>query len=306
MYDLIGDLHGHFTELISLLKLMGYSKRGGVWCHPERTLILVGDLIDRGGQQRELIDTVRAMIDAGSAQMCLGNHELNAIGYATLNPSSPDTYLRPHTAHNRKHHIRFLEAYPDERERRSVIEWFKTLPLWLDLDDLKVIHACWHEEHQAVVRPHLTSSLALGEELFTGFYERDTAEFLSIEVLLKGIERELPDNMSYVDSQGTERTSTRMKWWAAHDRWVDAVVDSEGNITSQLDPSYALDPPIYHYDGDAPVFFGHYWMRGVPHILTPKAICLDWSVAKEGRLAAYRWYPDEEINDRRWVSTESV
>ncbi len=41
-------------------------------------------------------------------------------------------------------HTAFLTAYADYSvEKESVIEWFKTLPLWLDLDDLRIVHACW-------------------------------------------------------------------------------------------------------------------------------------------------------------------
>ena len=54
MYDIIGDIHGHAQELKSLLVKMDYSVTEGVWQHPARKAIFVGDLIDRGPSIREV------------------------------------------------------------------------------------------------------------------------------------------------------------------------------------------------------------------------------------------------------------
>ena len=75
-YDVIGDIHGQFDKLESLLTRLGYRKRGGVWRHPERIAIFVGDFIDRGSRGVETVQTVRAMVDAGSALAVMGNHVL--------------------------------------------------------------------------------------------------------------------------------------------------------------------------------------------------------------------------------------
>ena len=47
-YDLIGDIHGCAQTLERLLERLGYSRQGGVWCHPTRMVIFLGDLVDRG------------------------------------------------------------------------------------------------------------------------------------------------------------------------------------------------------------------------------------------------------------------
>ena len=54
-----------------------------------------------------------------------------------------------------------------------------------------------------------------------------------------------------------------------------------------------------------PVFFGHYWMQGAPAPLAEKIACLDYSVAKGGRLAAYRWNGEARLNARNFVSVEA-
>ena len=45
--------------------------------------MFVGDLIDRGTEQLETFQLIKAMVDAGSAQIMMGNHEFNAICWAT-------------------------------------------------------------------------------------------------------------------------------------------------------------------------------------------------------------------------------
>jgi hypothetical protein len=55
-YDLIGDIHGHYNDLQSLLLNMGYGQsEKGHYYHPDRQVIFVGDYIDRGKYSREVV-----------------------------------------------------------------------------------------------------------------------------------------------------------------------------------------------------------------------------------------------------------
>ena len=84
-YDLVGDIHGHADALHRLLKKLEYEVVDGVFRHPERQMIFVGDFIDRGPQQREVLRIARSMCEAGTARAVMGNHEFNAIGWVTQN-----------------------------------------------------------------------------------------------------------------------------------------------------------------------------------------------------------------------------
>jgi hypothetical protein len=64
MHDLIGDIHGHADELQQLLGTLGYARQKGVYRHPERQAIFLGDFIDRGPKIRETLEIVRPMIDS--------------------------------------------------------------------------------------------------------------------------------------------------------------------------------------------------------------------------------------------------
>ena len=51
------------------------------------------------------------------------------------------------------------------------------------------------------------------------------------------------------------------------------------------------------YPRDAvPVFVGHYWLTGTPTPLAANVACTDYSVAKGGKLVAYRWDGESELS----------
>src|SRR5262249_47901692 len=111
-YDIIGDVHGHSDKLEALLVALGYQHRRGVYRHPERQAIFVGDLIDRGPGQVATLKIVRAMTDANTARVTMGNHEFNAIAWSVPDITNDGTYLRPRHGEkgkrNRAQHRAFL------------------------------------------------------------------------------------------------------------------------------------------------------------------------------------------------------
>ena len=55
-FDLIGDIHGQANVLIQLLEKLSYTKKNNIWQHENRKVIFLGDFIDRGDQQKEVIN----------------------------------------------------------------------------------------------------------------------------------------------------------------------------------------------------------------------------------------------------------
>ena len=78
MYDLIGDIHGYADELVQLLETLGYQKAQGVYGHPERKVIFLGDFIDRGPKIRQVLEIVRPMVEEGNALAVMGRRELKS------------------------------------------------------------------------------------------------------------------------------------------------------------------------------------------------------------------------------------
>lgn len=130
-YDLIGDVHGCAQTLERLLQQLGYTKKSGVYKHAHRQAIFLGDIVDRGPRIREALHLVRDMVDCKSAQMILGNHELNAITFCTPVAPGVSEYLRSHTPGNARQIAETLEQFSRySDEWKSFIDWFVSLPLF--------------------------------------------------------------------------------------------------------------------------------------------------------------------------------
>ena len=111
-----GDIHGQSGKLAELLRHLGYRKTARAYRHPDRTAIFVGDLIDPGPKQLATVDLVRRMVDARSAHCIIGNHEFNAIAWATPDPDRPGKFLRDRDKPgNQKQHEVFLHEVGEDR-----------------------------------------------------------------------------------------------------------------------------------------------------------------------------------------------
>ncbi len=296
-YDLIGDIHGQATELIRLLEKLSYKKINNIWQHENRKIIFLGDFIDRGDEQREVISIVRPMIENGSALSVMGNHEYNAIAYYTEN--SQGGHFREHNEKNLKQHKAFLKAYEDyPEEYKSVIEWFKTLPFWLDLESLRVIHACWD----------IDLIKKLGKSLEDGVLKKSsdktTVEFRAIETLLKGKEIPLPEGQSFLDKDNNKRDHIRIKFWERNAKtYKDLFMGPKDALEFIPDLPLEDDYSVPYPTDEKPLFLGHYWMEGEIKPLTENIACIDYSVAKPGgKLVAYRWDGEQKIDTNKFVS----
>ena len=299
MYDLIGDLHGCARSLEALLVAMGYERGDRGYRHPTRRVIFLGDFIDRGPQIRETLEIVRPMIESGSALAVMGNHELNALAFHTPDPDKPGCHLRPHNEKNSNQHAETMRQVP-AGELASYLSWFRTLPMWLDLDGLRVVHACWDETQMAKISGPVT------DEFLHSACRKGHPLYEPIEILLKGKETKLPEGLFFQDKEGHQRFKTRLRWYLSPE---GQTYRTYAMAAEEIPCDLPLAPEVIEaaapYPADAkPVFMGHYWLSGSrPELLARNVACLDWSVAKGGFLCAYRWDGERELDQGKFVWT---
>lgn len=300
----IGDIHGHAEKLIALLKKLGFTLRNGVYRHPVHTVVFVGDLVDRGPGQLETIWIVRRMIEAGVAKAVMGNHELNAIAWYLPHPDETDTYVRRRTERNRHQHAAFLaETEHDQKLHKEVIDWFLTLPLWLETDEYRVVHACWHPGYINELKNRLVRGNKLDYALVVKAARKGHYEFTAVEGILKGMEVDLPEGVFFYDKENIERTTTRISWWdTSASTYREAAVVASSERESMPDIPMPTEKLI-GYDNTKPLFIGHYWRSGKPELLTSHIACVDYSAGKGGPLVAYRWDGETVLNPNNFVST---
>jgi protein phosphatase len=90
-FDIIGDVHGCFTELRELLDQLGYRitqhrdrdrNYGYTVLPPEgRTAVFLGDLADRGPASNEVFRLVMSMVENGAALCVCGNHDAKLLNH---------------------------------------------------------------------------------------------------------------------------------------------------------------------------------------------------------------------------------
>ncbi len=303
-YDIIGDIHGHYHDLLKLLKKMGYGQsEEGYYCHPERQAIFVGDYIDRGKNSKQVVQLVRAMQENGSAIALMGNHEYNAICFHTKGSSGE--YLRPRTNQNIKQHCATLHSFEDDAFLNETLNWFKQLPLFYENEYFRVVHACWEDEKIEAFQQKMGGNLLKMEQLEASTKEENEL-YIAVETLLKGRELELPNGHSFQDVEGHVRTHVRVKWWEnpVGKTYLEYAVNAfKPEVAKQLNiPIPAEMQAILPYStGHKPVFFGHYWLsEESPKLQNQKVCCLDYSIAKAGKLVAYRFDGEKELDEGKF------
>lgn len=296
-------------ELVRLLRYLGYDDIGGHFRHPTRQALFVGDLVDRGPQQVLAVQTVKGMVDGGSAKMVLGNHEIQVIELFTPHRLPDRGHLMERTERHCDLHREFLdEVVEDSALHAELIDWFMTVPMWLDLGDLRVVHACWDETSMANLG---------GESAFTGDILHAQAEHgsvasVAVRNLIRGPAIEVDPPWHY--KGGDPIPTARFSWWMDHDATVRELISMSPYATAHADENClgingppwepadptarVAEPPVDAYPADAPpLFFGHYWRSGLPErVDLANAACVDFSACRGGPLVAYRWSGERQLD----------
>ena len=288
-FDIVGDIHGHATELKALLSDLGYSRHGNGYRHDSQQVVFVGDFVDRGPDIAEVIEIVRSMVDAGDALAVMGNHEYNAIAFNTPRPDDQSDWFRPHSNKNLNQHHETLKQLSPSR-LAGAIAWFKTLPVAVEVGGIRVAHASWQTRDIDCINQALNTAGRFTDEFLADAENACSDLHHAIENVLKGPELRLPSGLFIFDKANHKRETVRVKWY---ENGVGRTY-REHHLGSDAVPDVAIDvsdlATIESYTPDAPpLFVGHYWLTGTPTPLAPNVACTDYSVAKGGKLVAYRW-----------------
>lgn len=326
--DVVGDVHGEIDALRSLLKQLGYSQHGE---HPQgRRLVFVGDLCDRGPDSPAVMHLVQQMVERGLAQCLLGNHEINLLREA---PKSGNGWFFAHN-HDESHGFFAHSRAIDPQQREAVLQFLSGLPLVLQRDDLRIVHAAWMPESIASIQQSAVGVVNLyrhyeqrieQDVLASGLKQAVTSELEQygewrthpyaampylpalaeydetyqmrnpVRVLTSGVEQR-SDHPCFVG--GKWRMVRRMPWW---EEYADSVPVVMGHYWR------CIDAATRHLvnRGDRDLFEGHApddWLGPLRNVY-----CVDFSVGgryKERdlgrhhgwgtRLAALRW-PEREL-----------
>ncbi len=258
--DIIGDIHGEYEALISLINNLGYDLEGN---HPEnRKLIFVGDLCDRGPNSPEVIKLVKKLKENGNAQVVLGNHELNLLQEKAKDGSGwffEERYLKD------KKYIPFEKIKEDEK--KELFDFIAGLPIALENENLRVVHAAWISEEIDKIKE---IPLGMAREFYVG-KEKEINLYIKDSGILDDYNNE--QNL-WGDEQENENgclpfLEATAKYNVIHQMMNPLRVATSGVEKRTNVPFFASHKWRYvervawwnEYQEDKPVIIGHYWRK---------------------------------------------
>lgn len=293
MLTIIPDIHADPKRLSASLAAVNKSSSIG----------FLGDFIDAGSDRHSTVDEfsvlteVRQLIDTKEAVGVMGNHELNAILFHRRGASGQP--LRPHDPKNLKQHLSFIETFGIETdEAMDWTSWFlKALPLWREIDGLRLVHAFWSDKVIEIVRERRPDGLLLVEDL-PEIAAESSAFGRAVKLLVSGPELPLPGGATIKDFKDHSRTDIRIAWWRNGAKsWRELAL-------SVQDPTQVPDIPLelgqvsefYPFDV-SPVLVGHYKMNPPIRLEHSKAACLDYPYAP----CVYHWGGEESLEPSNFL-----
>jgi hypothetical protein len=260
--DIVGDVHGEYEVLERLLNELGYDAEGR--SRDGRRLVFLGDLVDRGPDNPAVVDAVMAMVDRGHAQCIMGNHELNIL----LGRPMPGNgwFIQPNAVEKPGE---FDSVRVDPAKIDDYLQFFASLPLVLENESLRLVHACWHSPSVA----------SLKHENNRGRPVTDLYRQYEIEVRKKLHEAEL----AHMVEQETRFYSVALEdpEWSAEILPAHAEAEVIGQMANPIrvlttgamniaeKPYFAMGTWRMaersrwwdDYEEDIPVIIGHFWRR---------------------------------------------
>ena len=296
MYDIIGDVHGYAPLLKKLLTELGYRKTVSGYFHPERKAVFVGDFINRGPEIRKTIRMVRSMVENGNAYAILGNHEINAIIYY-LKFKQEDSQTKALKNYFLSFFKTIEEFTSHSEELTGHLKWLRSLPLFLEMEGFRVVHACWSQSAVDFLKREIPEG-KIKKKMFRELIQNPKSDFSkNIFTLTRGIDFKMPRDLKLINNKGVYSRSFRLRWWEnpSGKTFEELSFDSKFVLPSYTIPEQLL-PETFVYPEDAPVLFlGHYCRFNGPHIIKPNICCVDSCVIKSKKIAAYRWSGEKSL-----------
>lgn len=259
---LVGDLHGCFDELESLLSKVNFDPS-------QDKLYLTGDLLARGDKSLECLRFVKSL--GSAAQTVLGNHDLHflatALGIKKVKP-------RDH-----------VDAIFNAADFDEIVTWLRQQPLLV------------HSEEQQFLLCHagISPDWDLAAAKACALEVEQVLQNAGFRHLIENMYSEEPSRWS-PDLQGLDRLRysinalTRMRYCYLDHRLDFACKLPPNEAPSELKPWFLLDNPLYQ---QIPIVFGH-WASLIGTVVPENIYALDTGCVWGNQMTLLRW-EDKQI-----------
>jgi hypothetical protein len=260
--DIIGDVHGEFEVMERLMTHLGYNENGE--SAEGRRLVFLGDLIDRGPDSTAVVDKVIDLVQKGNAFCVMGNHELNILLGRPLPGNGWFIQPNPVEKAGEFHSVRVNPEKIDE-----YLQFFASLPIVLENDSLRLVHACWHRGSVERLRRDRVLGLSATDlyrqyeiEVRKKLHEAELAHMVEEENMFYSVALDDPDwNAEVLPAHAEAEVIGQMQ------NPIRVLTSGASQVAAK--PFFAAgrwrmaDRTQWwnDYDDDIPVVIGHFWRR---------------------------------------------
>ncbi|MES2041933.1 MAG: metallophosphoesterase [Pseudomonadota bacterium] len=257
--DIIGDIHGEYDALSNLLQHLGYDADGG---HKDgRSLVFVGDFCDRGPDSPAVLALLERLLRAGRAMAVLGNHEMNLLRGSAKDGAG--WFFDERVAGDEPKYAPFKRL--DAAKKADTIAFLLSLPIALERDDLRVVHAAWIPEYVEQIRHFSMGSVMENDRR----WDADTHQLA--QELKMSMQAELAAHQPGLENP--HHQPPFMHAHAAHDaltqmhnplRVLTSGVECKWHTSFYSGGKWRFVGRVQwwkDYDEQVPVVVGHYWRR---------------------------------------------
>ncbi len=212
-------------------------------------------------------------------------------------------YLSRHIAGNRTQIQSTLTAFSGfENEWRDHLKWLRKLPFYLDLGEIRIIHAYWNDDDIRFLNSFIPKG-KLKKSFLRTIHEKQPSSALIIYKILKGLEFRCPPDLILKCSKGMSRKVFRMNWWESPQNktfrglsFGNKFVLPDYTVPIQIAPSFEPYGPE-----KPPVFVGHYCLGEGASIFQGNICCVDSCVVGSEQLTAYSWNGEKLLTNANIV-----
>lgn len=257
--DIVGDIHGEIDALKNLLSELGYDLNGS--SARNRKLVFVGDFCDRGPDSPGVIKIVQKLVSSGTAVAVLGNHEINALTGEAKDGSG--WFFDARYASDLPHYAPFKKV--EEAEKPNILRFLNSLPIALERDDIRIVHAAWDQKKIDQIRDlpvgqiksyHDTWNRKIYDDAKrSGLFERFLAEKEKWKLEIESEDNPPPFLHALADYETLQHVHNPVKVLTSG---VEARTQRAFFSGNRWRFSDRL-PWWNDYDHDIPVVIGHYW-----------------------------------------------
>jgi predicted MPP superfamily phosphohydrolase len=259
--DIVGDIHGEYDALCSLIRHLGYDQQGNH--SQDRTLVFVGDFCDRGPDSPAVLALAQELVESGRAVAVLGNHEINLLREDVKDGSG--WFFDARISRDNEKYAPYQR--PDTAARARIVDFLSMLPIGLERADLRVIHAAWQDEQIEAARTLPMGSVrqrydeweleAKQEAAETELEQLMAAELEQWEHGLENMHLEPPFLHAHAEFESNKQMKNPLKV-------LTSGVEHKGTVPFYASGKWRFVHRVQwwdEYEDSIPVVVGHYWRR---------------------------------------------